>query len=451
MAENPGNRENPLNPLAVELNDAIRAANPHVHEMLSSRGRALYFPKGILSQSAEARTKANRINATIGMATEEGRAMALGCVMDQIPGIPADAAVRYAPPAGNPELRAAWREKQDAENPSQRGKPMSLPIVTNALTHGLSLVGDLFVDPGDTLLLPDKLWGNYRLIFGVRLGAKVVTWPFFDDRMRLNVDAFRAGLRESAPSGGKILTILNFPNNPIGYTPSPAEAEAFRDAIVASAEGGANVVAILDDAYFGLCYDDTALRESVFGLLAGCHPRVMAIRLDGATKEMFAWGLRVGFLTFSAGGVESGSPLFEALERKTAGAVRGAISNGPRLSQHLVLQALRSPGFTAQRQQKYELLKARADRIREVLADPSFNAVWEPYPYNSGYFMCVRLKGVAAEAVRVRLLDKYGIGVIAIGDRDLRIAYSCVEVEDIPGLLGAMREAVLDLQREAAR
>ena len=443
--------ENSLNPLAVELNDAIRNANPHVYEMLSSRGRALYFPKGILSQSAEAKAKANRINATIGMATEEGRAMALGCVMDQIPGIPADAAVRYAPPTGNPELRAIWREKQDMENPSQRGKPMSLPIVTNALTHGLSIIGDLFVDPGDTLLLPDKLWGNYRLIFGVRLGANVVTWPFFDDNMRLNVDAFRAALRQGAPSGGKILTILNFPNNPIGYSPTPGEAEALRDAIVATAECGVNVVAVLDDAYFGLCYDDQALRESGFAQLAGCHPRVMAIRLDGATKEMFVWGFRVGFLTFSVGGVESGSPLFEALERKTAGAIRGAISNGPSLSQHLVLRALRSPEFAAQRQQKYELLKARADRIREVLTDPSFRAVWDPYPYNSGYFMCVRLKNAAAETVRVRLLDRYGIGVIAIGDRDIRIAYSCVEVEAIAGLLSAMREAVLEVQQETAK
>ncbi len=443
--------DNSLNPLPVELHDVIRAANPHVHEMLSSRGRALYYPKGILSQSAEAKTKATRVNATIGMATEEGHAMALGCLTDQMPGIPADLAIRYAPPAGNPELRAAWREKQDAENPSQHGKPMSIPMVTNALTHGLSLIGDLFVNPGDTLLLPDKLWGNYRMIFGVRLGAKVVTWPFFDDDMRLNVEAFRAGLQQAAASGGKILTILNFPNNPIGYTPTATEAEELRDAIVATADAGTNVVTILDDAYFGLCYDDAAMKESAFGLFAGRHPRVMTIRLDGATKELFAWGLRVGFLTFSVGGVESGSPLFDALERKAAGAVRGAISNGPCLSQHLVLQAMRSPEFAAQRQQKYELLKARADKIGEVLADPSFDAVWETYPYNSGYFMCVRLKGAEAEAVRVRLLDKYGIGVIAIGDRDIRIAYSCVEVDDIPGLLGAMREAVLEIQQEAAK
>ena len=35
-------------------------------------------------------------------------------------------------------------------------------MVTTGITHGLSTVADMFVDEGDVLLLPDKLWGNYR-------------------------------------------------------------------------------------------------------------------------------------------------------------------------------------------------------------------------------------------------------------------------------------------------
>ena len=49
--------------------------------------------------------------------------------------------------------------------PLLKGKHFSQPIVTSAITHGLALVGDLFVDEGDVIVLPDKLWGNYRLIF----------------------------------------------------------------------------------------------------------------------------------------------------------------------------------------------------------------------------------------------------------------------------------------------
>ena len=146
-----------MDPLAEELNQRIQEHSPTTFELLSQRGRALYFPRGILSQTAEAKAKAHRFNATIGEATEGDGPMALPSILSHIQGIaPADA-LRYAPAAGKPELRQAWREKLLAENPLLRERQFGLPIVTSAITHGLSLVGDLFVDPGDRLLLPDKL------------------------------------------------------------------------------------------------------------------------------------------------------------------------------------------------------------------------------------------------------------------------------------------------------
>ncbi len=48
-----------MNPIAQELNKSINGSNPYIFEMLSDMGRELFFPKGILSQSAEAKQKAN--------------------------------------------------------------------------------------------------------------------------------------------------------------------------------------------------------------------------------------------------------------------------------------------------------------------------------------------------------------------------------------------------------
>ena len=59
-----------MNPLAVEANEAIQAHAPAVLRMLSDLGKQLYFPKGILTQTAEAKQKATRYNATIGEARE---------------------------------------------------------------------------------------------------------------------------------------------------------------------------------------------------------------------------------------------------------------------------------------------------------------------------------------------------------------------------------------------
>ena len=61
-----------MNPLAKSLNEVIKENNPHILEMLSDTGREIFMPKGILSQSAEAKVKATKFNATIGISTEKG-------------------------------------------------------------------------------------------------------------------------------------------------------------------------------------------------------------------------------------------------------------------------------------------------------------------------------------------------------------------------------------------
>jgi hypothetical protein len=44
-----------VNPIAQELNAVLKYGNPHLMEMLSKTGRRLFFPKGILTQSQEAK------------------------------------------------------------------------------------------------------------------------------------------------------------------------------------------------------------------------------------------------------------------------------------------------------------------------------------------------------------------------------------------------------------
>jgi aspartate/methionine/tyrosine aminotransferase len=436
-----------LNPLARDLNTRLKAAAPEVLAMLSGLGRRLFFPKGILSQSAEAKQKAKRFNATIGIATEDGGPMYLPSVANQVEGFKPAEAFTYAPPAGQPALRERWREKQLAENPTLNGKQYGLPIVTAAITHGIALVGDLFVDAGDCLLMPDKLWGNYRLTYEVRLGAKINTFPFFSGGA-LNTAGFARALAENAEKHEKLIVMLNFPNNPSGYMPTLAEGEALVQALIAQAEAGTRIVVVTDDAYFGLFYHlgGESLTESLFGMLANQHPNLLAVKLDGATKELFVWGLRCGFISFAPGRTETANEVAEILEAKVKGAIRGGISNAPQLSQTLVARALASPTIDAERLQKLGKLKARAERVHEVANDPRFKESWDVYPFNSGYFMCVAVKGAGAEAVRLRLLDEHETGVIAIGSSDIRIAFSCLEVDQVEPLFEALHTAVQDSQ-----
>lgn len=430
-----------MNPLAEQLNENVKSGNIHVYDMLSTLGKEIYFPKeGILSQSAEASAHAKKYNATIGIATENGGPMHLAAIQDTLSAYKPQDLYPYAPPAGKPELRSVWRDKMLKENPSLSGKSFGNPVVTNALTHGLSIVADLFVNEGDAVIYPDKNWENYELTFGIRRHAQIVNFPLFTDQMTFN----SAGLRESLlaqKDKGKAVVILNFPNNPTGYTPGAKEGEEIVSAIQAAAEAGINVVVVTDDAYFGLFFEDS-LKESLFGKLAGLHPRILPVKVDGATKEEYVWGFRVGFITFAAENKE----LLAALEQKTLGIIRATISSGPHPSQTFVLQALKSPEFEAQKEAKFKVMKGRANKVKALLDSGKYGEVWEYYPFNSGYFMCLKLKTVSAEALRLHLIHEYGVGTIALGETDLRIAFSCIAEENLEELFDLIYKGVQDLQ-----
>ncbi|SIR13201.1 Aspartate/methionine/tyrosine aminotransferase [Paenibacillus sp. RU4T] len=435
-----------MNPLAQQLNTALEKGNAHVYAMLSGLGRKLYFPKeGILSQSAEAKAKATKFNATIGIATEGGAPMHLKAIQETLSAYEPKDLYEYAPPAGKPELRAAWRGKMIKDNPSLAAKSFGNPVATNALTHGLSIVADLFADAGDAVIIPDKNWENYELTFGIRRGAEIVEYPLYTAEGRFNADGLREALLAQREKG-KAIVILNFPNNPTGYTPGPDECREIVAALKAAADEGILVVAVTDDAYFGLFFEDS-IHESLFGSLAGIHERILPIKVDGATKEEYVWGFRVGFITYASDSPE----VLAALEQKTMGIIRATISSGPHPSQTFVLRALRSPDFEAQRAEKYAIMKGRANRVKQLLDSSRYDGDWTYYPFNSGYFMCLRLIGVSAEEVRQRLLNEYGVGTIALGESDLRVAFSCTEESNLEELFNLVHQAVRDLKTNGVR
>jgi aspartate/methionine/tyrosine aminotransferase len=433
-----------VNPLAAELNETIEQSAPAAMRVLSTLGRELYYPKGILTQSAEAKEKATRYDATIGEAREYKHSMGLPAITDHFCELDADQVLPYAPSAGRADLRKVWQNEIREKNPSLRHTPISLPVVTSGITHGLSTIADMFVDEGDLVLMADKLWGNYLLVFGVKRGARVERYPLLDLDSGFDIAGFRRAI-EANSDAKKMLVLLNFPNNPTGYSITEGEADAIRDTLVAAAEGGCDVVAVCDDAYFGLFYGEEVMRESLFSRLATAHPALLAVKLDGASKEDFAWGLRVAFVTYAVAG---GAGAYEALEKKTAGCIRGTISNSSNLSQLLVLRAMADPGYYAQKEARFAVLERRAAKVKATLADPKFDAAWKLYPFTGGYFLCVRLNSLDAEAYRVRLLNDYGVGVISTSDTDIRVALSCVDEEDFEDLFDVMLTCATEMMRE---
>ena len=442
--------QKPFNEIAIELNEPLLEGDGILYSMLSETGKRAFFPsRGILGQSAEA--KGASINATIGTAFEEdGSPMRLECLSRLLNMDPS--VFLYAPSSGVKALREKWQDilrRKNADVPVNFR--MSLPVVSNAITHALWLAGQLFVEKGDKVIIPDLYWDNYDLLFRDGRGAKFVTFKTFTDTKhdfdyevgKFNIAAMKKALLKP---GEKKILLLNFPNNPTGYTPTYTESFHIAEAIREAAEAGKKIVVLIDDAYFGLVYEKGIARHSLFPLLGDLHENVLAVKLDGATKEDYVWGFRVGFITFARKG--STIEQMRSLEQKAAGLVRGSISNVSNLSQRLLLKAYETgDDYLEQKALRFTTLARRYRKIRSILNEHrEYKKSFTAMPFNSGYFMCVKAKGIDAESVRRHLIEKYDTGTIVVSGL-LRIAFSSVPYEKLDRLFANIDAAVRDLTK----
>ena len=422
-----------MNPLANELNAVL--AGTVADTLLSGLGRRMYFPKGIVAQSAEAKKSATRANATIGMATKGGKPVFLDSIRHFVPGLDPDEIFPYAPTQGIEKLRELWKKEIIRKNPDIGEARFSLPMVVPGLTCGVSTLADLFADAGDTLVIPDLHWDNYPLIFETRREAHVVTFPFFrgsGQKAGFNVDGMKDALSK-AVTAGKAVILLNFPNNPTGYSPTVDEAQGIVEALGEVARRGRKFLVILDDAYFGLYYEPKIYEQSLFARLCSLDENILAAKVDGSTKEDLTWGFRTGFVTLGAKGLTDAH--YEALTRKLMGALRSTVSNSSILAQNLILRSMEDPQRMAQKAEAARLMRERYECLKGIFARKSSAAI-EPLPFNSGYFMSFHVKRGTAEDLRKALLSGSGVGTISINEHTLRVAFSSVDLEKLEETIG---------------
>ncbi|WGK69819.1 aminotransferase class I/II-fold pyridoxal phosphate-dependent enzyme [Candidatus Haliotispira prima] len=462
---------------AEALNRQLCNTAPAVYNMLSPCGKSLYYPRqGLLLQAEEAAE--SRYNGTVGVALDdEGKHMHYNGISSML-NIDVHRCIPYASSYGLPPLRQLWLEQLQEKNPILRQKleqneiSLSLPVVTGGITHGLWMAFQMLLGRGEELLLPDLFWPNYRLIAQSNCGACLKTYNTFS-KGRLDLEAIRNELL--APGNKKVL-LFNFPHNPTGYSPQKEEVGYLQEILSEAAQAGKHIAVICDDAYWGLCYEEGTERQSLFSFVVGLHPNILAVKLDGATKEDFAWGLRIGFITFGLlktqsptdlppqqgsenKGSENEGPGNEGLanegpekvlEQKAGAMVRLSTSNSSRLSQEILLNTYNAPETKAERKKLQDVLATRYRTVRQYLDSAEARQEWsrylKPLPFNSGYFMTFEMQqhGFSADVFRKHLLAKHDIGLIALQDKYLRFAFSAVAAKDIPHVLGTLHQTYVD-------
>lgn len=406
----------------------------------SKLGENIILPQDVLIQSKETAAIPGAINATIGIATSNKKAMALPSINKVITEINNSEYLPYSPTPGLPKMRELWKEKILADNPSINKDFLSLPMVTTGITQGIDIAANLFSESGDALLLPNLFWQNYAQIYTIKLGNKIYKYNQFDENNEFSISSFKETLYSIKED--KISLILNFPNNPTGYTPSDAELNSLVDVISTYAKENKNkqLIIVSDDAYFGLFFEKnhkTPTLSATYKLAE--NENCLIVKLDGITKEFYSWGLRVGFITYYTKNDE----LRKILLEKTQGYLRSTTSSPSNLSQQIAVRLLDNKQSLEEKEINDKIIEERYNELKQAISTEQLDQLVRVLPFNSGYFFTIKLSSnINAHEFRLKFLNEYKYGVYSMDDEHIRIAFSCLDKELIPELINKFKQCI---------
>ena len=406
----------------------------------SKLGENIILPQDVLIQSKETAAIPGAINATIGIATSNKKAMALPSINKVITEINNSEYLPYSPTPGLPKMRELWKEKILADNPSINKDFLSLPMVTTGITQGIDIAANLFSESGDALLLPNLFWQNYAQIYTIKLGNKIYKYNQFDENNEFSITNFKETLYSIKED--KISLILNFPNNPTGYTPSDVELNSLVDVISTYAKENKNkqLIIVSDDAYFGLFFEKnhkTPTLSATYKLAE--NENCLIVKLDGITKEFYSWGLRVGFITYYTKNDE----LRKILLEKTQGYLRSTTSSPSNLSQQIAVRLLDNKQSLEEKEINDKIIEERYNELKQAISKEQLDQLVRVLPFNSGYFFTIKLpSNINAHEFRLKFLNEYKYGVYSMDDEHIRIAFSCLDKELIPELINKFKQCI---------
>jgi aspartate/methionine/tyrosine aminotransferase len=251
-------------------------------------------------------------------------------------------------------------------------------------------------------------------------------------------------LASEAGSKKRVL-YLNAPNNPTGYAPSKQEADQIREVLQEIAQDGTPTLVISDEAYFGFFFDDNTIDRHLVSYMAGLPENIIPVLVSGPTKELCVWGVRAGFITF----VDLGKEDLEVMEAKISGTMRAYNSFGSALIQSFITKMMEASDFPQEESRVRAKLRERGLAAHQEAFKPEYSRSWTPYPFNSGYFCLVRLPdGLDANTVRLRLLSDEGVGTIASGKNNIRVAFSSTPTSQIPEVFASIDRVVQAMLKE---
>jgi len=187
---------------------------------------------------------------------------------------------KYTAASGIIELRTAIAEKLQKEN-GLSYTPEQV-VVNIGGKHSVYEAMQAVLDPGDEVILPTPYWVTYPETIKLAGATSKIVQTDKSNGYKITPDQLKEALTDKSA-----MLLINSPNNPGGFTYTPAELKSLAEVLE-----GTDVYVLSDEIYEKLIYGDTEF-VSFASLSKDAFSRT--ITLNGFSKAFSMTGWRLGY------------------------------------------------------------------------------------------------------------------------------------------------------------
>ncbi|MDO5440837.1 MAG: aminotransferase class I/II-fold pyridoxal phosphate-dependent enzyme [Erysipelotrichaceae bacterium] len=378
------------------------------------------YVDNVFAVSNLAKQDPDGINATTGcLYGEDGKLLTYSTVFDNESNITNIQNASYASPEGNKEYLELIGKHVLEGKVSKKYKTLA----TSGGTGAIYLSVKSCLNEGDTIILPEVAWGNYKVI-AQELNLNVVNYDVY------NLDSL---LKAIDTVNEKVFVVINSPShNPCGHAYTYEEWEKIINKLNSVNK---EVILLNDIAYIDYAPNN---KKEYFKLFNTLTNNVLVILAYSCSKSFSYYGKRLGaFIAINDD--EEFLDHYINMCARLARTTWSNCNNGAMLN----IVSLLKDNYDSYIKERDESIKMLADRASLFIKQANENNL-PLYPYTSGFFVSLKIEDLdLRDKVHQRLIDNH-IYTVKV-NKGIRIGICSLPMNKVDGLASKIKETCKDL------
>ncbi|MBP5574825.1 MAG: aminotransferase class I/II-fold pyridoxal phosphate-dependent enzyme [Bacilli bacterium] len=343
----------------------------------------------ILALAAEA-VKAKKkdssvINATTGMLkNEDGSLYEFKSVEAAIKSLNINEKFSYANSSGSPLYAEAVLLSIFGKYLEDVKKSCFIEAVATPGGSGaLNLALTNYVNPNETILLPNHMWENY-LTYGMEMGFNSDTYSLFNDEGLFNITDLNNKVNGLKKSQKKILILVNDPcENPTGFCMKEKDYDALLD--IAKNNPDTDFIYLMDVAYFDFYNVDPNIIRNRYAKFKDMPSNAIALFVFSGSKSFGLYGLRIGSLV----AISKDEKEIQSFKRASTFSCRAKWSSASTLGMSIIEKLVLHEEYISSYEEEIKTVCAMLEQRSIAFLNAAKEVGLETLPYERGFFICV--------------------------------------------------------------